>query len=171
MAVRKNRPRKPAGLKKRCQKGVDGSQKIHYTVIIHLGFATVLRFSPHFEKWSPGLQYRYVKPPSLTPGDGRCDRQGTSLLHIAGEKTGTSAPWASKASGNGGFFHVRTNGGRGRRQISGLSGEAGGDPDSSARKGADATGDFRGQWANVEQSGSRCAGSAGCRLPARFMNG
>ena len=41
-------------LKKRCQKGVDGSQKIHYTVIIHLGFATVLRFSPHFEKWSPG---------------------------------------------------------------------------------------------------------------------
>ena len=39
---------------------------------------------------------RYVTPPSLTPGDGRFGRQGTSLLHIAGEKTGTSAPWAFK---------------------------------------------------------------------------
>ena len=31
--------------------------------------------------------YRYTMPPSLTPGDGRYGRQGTSLLYIAGEKT------------------------------------------------------------------------------------
>ena len=110
MEVQENQAPEEDRIEKRCQKGVDGRQKIHYTVYIHLGFATVLRFSPHFEKWSPGLQYRYVKPPSLTPGDGRCDRQGTSLLHIAGEKTGTSAPWASKASGNGGFFHALFSG-------------------------------------------------------------
>ena len=89
---------------KKRQQGVDGLIICRYNVNNHLGFATVLRFSPHFEKWSPGLQYRYATPPSWTPGDGRCGRQGTSLLHIAGEKTGTSAPWARKASGNGGFF-------------------------------------------------------------------
>ena len=51
---------------------------------------------------------RNAMPPSVTPGDGRYGRQGTSLLHIAGEKTRTSAPWAKrKASGNGSFLLYR----------------------------------------------------------------
>lgn len=106
MLRRENPSREGAGSKcfKKCKKRLDGNQTIHYTYIIHLGFATVLRFSPHFEKWSPGLQYRYATPPSLTPGDGKCGRQGTSLLHIAGEKTGTSAPWAKSFRKRGLFF-------------------------------------------------------------------
>ena len=87
-----------AKMTKTCHRGVDAEINTRYNNDSYLGFATVLRFSPHFEKWSPGLQCRYVKPPSKTPGDGRYGRQGTSLLHIAGEKTRTSAPWVPKAS-------------------------------------------------------------------------
>ena len=36
------------------------------------------------------------RPRIYTPGDGRVSRQGTSLLYIAGEKTGASVPWGIK---------------------------------------------------------------------------
>ena len=35
-------------------------------------------------------------PRIYTPGDGRFNRQGTSLLYIAGEKTKASVPWGIK---------------------------------------------------------------------------
>ena len=57
-----------------------------------LGFATAFRFSPHFKKWSPGPKDDMSSPRIYTPGDGRFNRQGTSLLYIAGEKTEASAP-------------------------------------------------------------------------------
>ncbi len=57
------------------------------------GVRDSLSVFPTFQKMAPGSKERYVMPPFYTPGDGRVDRQGTSLLYRAGEKTRASAPW------------------------------------------------------------------------------
>ena len=45
-----------------------------------LGCLTARWFSPHFNKWSPGLCSAMSCPRCKTPGEGRCRRQDTYLL-------------------------------------------------------------------------------------------
>ena len=74
---------------------LDGESCGGYNNDRHPGVRDSLSVFPTFHKMEPGSKERYAMPPSCTPGDGRFDRQGTSLLYRAGEKTRASAPWGN----------------------------------------------------------------------------